>query len=120
MDKFLSKYQCRLRKGYNAQHCLLAIVEKWKKADSGNVFGALLTDLSKAFECLPNDLIKFKLDSYGFNLRALNLIHNHLTKRKQRTKINQSYSSWEDIIFGVPQDSILDPILFNIIEITCS
>ena len=94
VDKFLSKYQCRLRKGYNAQHCLLAIVEKWKKADSGNVFGALLTDLSKAFEGFPNDLIKFKLDSYGFNLTALNLIHNHFTKRKQRTKINQSYSSW--------------------------
>ena len=68
MDKFLSKYQCGFRKGYNAQLCLLAMIEKWKKAvDNGNVFGALLTDLSKAFHCLPHDLIIAKLNSYGLN-----------------------------------------------------
>ena len=47
MDKFLSKYQCGFRKADNAQHCLLAMIEKWKKAlDNGNVFGALLRDFS--------------------------------------------------------------------------
>ena len=58
------------------------MIEKWKKAvDNGNVVGALLTGLSKAFDCLPHDLIIGKLNSYGFNLTVLNLIHNYLTKR---------------------------------------
>ena len=91
------------------------MIEKWKKAvDNGNEFGALLTDLSKEFDCLPHDLMIAKVNSYGFNLTALNLIHNYLTKRKQKTKANHSHNSWEDILFGVPQSSILDPILFNI------
>ena len=66
------------------------------------------------FDCLSHDFIIAKLNSHGFNLTALNLIHNYLTKRKQKTKINQLYSSWEDILFGIPQDSILGPILFKI------
>ena len=91
MDQFLSKYQCGFRKGFNAQHCLLAMLEKWKKAvDTKKVFGALLTDLSKAFDCLPHDLIIAKLNAYGFSLPALNLIQNYLANRKQKTKINDS------------------------------
>ena len=89
MDQFFPKYQCRFRKGYNAQHCILAMIEKWKKGmDNRNVFGALLTELSEAFDCLPHDLIIAKWNSDGFNLTALGLIHDYLTKRKQRTKIN--------------------------------
>ena len=91
------------------------MIEKWKKAvDNGNVFGAILTDLSRASDCLPHDLIFAKLNSYGLDLTALNLIHNYFAKRKQKTKINQSNSSWEDILFGVAQGHILGPILFNI------
>ena len=83
MDKFLSEYQSGFRKGYNAQHWLLAMIQKWKKAvDNGNVFGVLLTDLSKAFGCVPHDLIIAKSKSCGFTLTALNLTHNYLTKWK--------------------------------------
>ena len=115
MDKFLFKYQCGFSKEYYAQHCLLAMIQKFKKAlNNGNVFGALLMDFSKAFDCLPHDLIIAKLISYGFNLTSLNLIHNYLIKWKKRTIINQSYSSWEDILLGVPQGSILGALLFNI------
>ena len=115
MDQYLSKYQCGFQKGFNAQHCLLSRLEKWKKAvGTKEVFGALLTDLSKAFDCLQHDLIFAKLNAYGFSLPALNLIQNYLANRKQRTKINDSYSPWSDILFGVPQGSILGPLLFNI------
>ena len=67
-DSLLSKYQCRFRRGYNAQHCLVTLIEKWKKSvDNGGAFGALLTDLSKAFDCLPHELLIAKVDAYGFD-----------------------------------------------------
>ena len=69
---------------------------------------------SKAFDCLNHDLLIAKLNAYGFSLPALRLIHDYLLNRKQRTRINNSYSTWVEIVFGVPQGSILGPLLFNI------
>ena len=113
-DFLLSKYQCGIHRGYNAQHCLIILVGKWKKSvDNGGAFGALLTDLSKTFDYLPELLIG-KLDAYGFDKSSLKLIHSYLSNRKQRVKINDRYSSWSEILFGVPQGSILGPLLFSI------
>ena len=69
-EKILSKYQCGFRQGHSAQHCLIALLEKWKESvDQEHVFGALLTDLSKAFDCLPHNCLIAKLNAYGFDKR---------------------------------------------------
>ena len=91
------------------------LLEKWKNyVDKGKSFGALLTYLSKAFDCLDHELITSKYNTYGFTLPAFRLIHDYLSNRKQRTKINDNYSSWSKTLFFVPQGSILGPLLFNI------
>ena len=113
-DDIFSKYQYGFRKGFSTQQCLLALLEKWKPSiDRGKVFVALLTDLSKVFDCLNHDPLIAKLNAYSFSLPALRLIHDYLLNRKQRTRINNSYSTWVEIVFGVPQGSILGPLLFN-------
>ena len=73
-----------------------------KSVDRGQTVAALLIDLSKAFDCLPHDLIIAKRNAYGFSLSAARLMQSYLSSRKQKTKINTAYSSWEEILFGVP------------------
>ena len=91
------------------------MLEKWKSAtDKNKSFGALLTYLSKEFDFLLHDLLITKLDAFGFNMLALRFVHSYFKYRMQRTKINSEYSSYEEIMFGVPKGSMFGPLLFNI------
>ena len=91
-ENILSNFQCDFRKGFNAQQCLIGMIEKAKRImDKGIHFIALQTDLSKAFDCLPHDLLLAKLVAYGFKNDALYLIFDYLNNRKQRVKINLSF-----------------------------
>ena len=115
MDNKLSRQLCGFRKGLSPQYCLIPMLEKWRTSlDNRGCSGVLLTDLSKAFDCLSHELLTTKLAAYGFEYRSLKLIYNYLSHRFQRVRINSSYSYWCEILFGVPQGSILGPLLFNI------
>ena len=71
--QILSKYQCHFCQGYDTKHCLLIMFGKWKEAsDKHGSGGALLTDLSRAFNCIKHDLLTAKLDAYGFDSYSLN------------------------------------------------
>ena len=114
-DKILSKYQCELKKALTTQHCLLAMIAKLRKSfDSGEASASLLTDLSKAFDCLPHALLIAKLHPYGTKKGSLNLSFSYLKNKKQRVRLNNTYIEWIEILFGMPQGSILGPLLFNI------
>ena len=111
----LSEKLCGFRKGHSTQHLLLKLVEKWRKTlDNKGTAGTILMDLSKAFDSLPHDLLIAKLEAYGFSLSALTLLNDYLSNRLQRVKIGSVYSTWRKIIAGIPQGSILGPLLFNI------
>ena len=114
-DKLFSKFQCGFRKCFNAQHCLVTMIEKWRRSvDEGGQAGALLTDLSKAFDCVDHELLIAKLYAYGFDKNSLYFINSYLKGRKQRTNINSSYRAFAAILVGVSQGSLLGPFLFNI------
>ena len=103
---------CGYRKGYSAQYALLAMLEKWRiSLDNGGYGGGILMDLSKAFDTLDHNLLIAKLFAYGFEKDALRLVKSYLSDRWQRVKINTSYSSWFALLVGMPQGSILGPLI---------
>ena len=115
MVPYLSSLLCGFCKVYDAQHALVRMLEKWKTSlDNRENVGAILMDLSTAFDCIKHDLLLAKLDAYGFNCEALRLVNSFLENRHQRVKINGSFSTYKQLSLGAPQGSVLGPLFFNI------
>ena len=114
INHVLSPYLSAYRTNYSTQHVLVRLLEEWReKIDDNFLVGGILMDLSKAFDCIPHDLLLAKLAAYGVHRSTLKYIFSYLTNRKQCVKINNVKSQFKNIISGVPQGSIAGPILFN-------
>ena len=115
LEKYLNSLLCGFRKAHSSQHALFKLLQAWQEElDKSGFVGTILMDLSKVYDSLPHELLVAKFEAYSIDKNGLNLIHNCLTNRKQRTKISSSYSECYDIVRGIPQGSILGPLFFNL------
>ena len=96
----------------------MSLLEKWKTKTTDHrqqrFCRGVLKDLSKAFETLNHELLIAQLHAYEFGKDLLMLLLSYLSNRWQRTKINTSFTSWMELLQGVPQGSVVGPSLFNI------
>ena len=115
-EQFLSPHISGFRKGYSCQNVLLRFVEICKsKLDNKQVYGTLLTDLSKAFDCLPHGLLISKLHSYGVDRGSCRLIWSYFCGRMQRVIIiGNSKSNWLEVKKGAPQGSLFGSFAYNL------
>ncbi len=115
MSEKLSQYLAAYRKGYSCEQVLIKAIQDWRHAlDQNEYVGCILMDLSKAFDSIPHALLIAKLKSYGISSASCEMIKSYLTERKQRVKLGDVRSEWRHTDRGVPQGSIIGPLLFNI------
>jgi hypothetical protein len=112
--KFLSDSQFGFRRYHSTDTCLCKLTEDWRRARArGETVVAVSIDMSKAFDTIHVDGLMKSLESAGFDADSMELMKHYLTNRQQCTKINNCLSSQTEINYGVPQGSVLGPLLFT-------
>ena len=113
--KILYELQFGFRTGYSTTHALVHMTEAIRSAlDSGSVTCGIFVDFQKAFDTVNHEILLKKLEHYDFGGVIHNWFHSYLTRRKQKVVINGFESESKDLLHGVPQGSVLGPILFLI------
>ena len=111
----LSKHQFGFRPFHSTSSTLLDCTNEWfVNMDRGLYNLVVLLDLKKAFDTVNHEILLHKLQIYGFQIKALNFIRDYLTNRTQRCQLNGLYSDQREVTCGIPQGSILSPLLFII------
>ena len=114
-NNLYSNIQFGFRKNFSTSEALLYATECFRKeTDSNNLTAVALLDLSKAFDSIQHNILYQKLENIGIEQNAIELIKSFLTDRQQRVKVNNVYSDWIDLSQGVPQGTVLGPLLFNL------
>ena len=118
--KFISEFISAYRKAYSTNYVLLKLIEQCKSAlDNKNSVAAVLMQLSKAFDCIPHNLLIAKLHAYDVSENSLTFFYSYLKRRKQNVKINNTYSLFKELLSGVLQGSILAPIFSTFLLKIC-
>ena len=115
VNDILSEFVSACQSKYSSNNMILRLIEEWKEKLYKRLFArAVPMDLSKAFDCIPHELLIAKLNVYSFDRKSFVFFYSYLKRRKQCVNVKNIQSTFQTLLSGVSQGSILGPLLFNI------